>query len=122
MGFGQQPGFCNRHVAGGAKLPVLIEVKLEDEPSKSGATESELPSLVASMKGFEGLHLRGLMAIPPPVDHPEQARPYFRRLRELAQDFGLSELSMGMTHDFEVAVEEGATMVRIGTGLFGARS
>jgi hypothetical protein len=112
----------NRHVAGDAKLPVLIEVKLEDEPNKSGATESELPSLVASMQGLEGLQLRGLMAVPPPVDHPEQARPYFRRLRELAQGFGLSELSMGMTHDFEVAVEEGATMVRIGTGLFGARS
>jgi uncharacterized pyridoxal phosphate-containing UPF0001 family protein len=61
------------------------------------------------------------MAIPPPGDDPEQARPFFRRLRVLAQDMGLAELSMGMTHDFEVAVEEGATMVRIGTGLFGSR-
>ena len=61
------------------------------------------------------------MAVPPPVEDPEQARPFFRRLRSLAEDFGLTELSMGMTHDFEVAVEEGATMVRIGTGLFGAR-
>jgi len=62
------------------------------------------------------------MAIPPPVDDPEHARPFFRRLRVLAEGFGLAELSMGMTHDFEVAVEEGATMVRIGTGLFGSRS
>jgi uncharacterized pyridoxal phosphate-containing UPF0001 family protein len=62
------------------------------------------------------------MAVPPPVDDPERARPFFRRLRRIAEDFGLAELSMGMTHDFEVAVEEGATMVRIGTGLFGARS
>jgi uncharacterized pyridoxal phosphate-containing UPF0001 family protein len=61
------------------------------------------------------------MAIPPPADNPEGARPYFRRLRKLAADFELPELSMGMTHDFEIAVEEGATMVRVGTGLFGAR-
>ncbi|HET9219590.1 MAG TPA: YggS family pyridoxal phosphate-dependent enzyme, partial [Terriglobia bacterium] len=60
--------------------------------------------------------------VPPPVDNPEDARPFFRRLKQLATDFGLSELSMGMTHDFEVAVEEGATMIRIGTGLFGSRS
>jgi uncharacterized pyridoxal phosphate-containing UPF0001 family protein len=62
------------------------------------------------------------MAIPPPVEDPEQARPFFRRLKQLAGDLGLTELSMGMTHDFEVAVEEGATMLRIGTGLFGERS
>jgi pyridoxal phosphate enzyme (YggS family) len=111
----------SRSVAGPDRLQVLIEVKLEDEPNKSGAAENELPGLVASMRDLEGLNLRGLMAVPPPVDEPEQARPYFRRLRELAHDLGLSELSMGMTHDFEIAVEEGATMVRIGTGLFGAR-
>jgi pyridoxal phosphate enzyme (YggS family) len=111
----------SRYVAGPDRLQVLIEVKLEDEPNKSGAAENDLPGLVASMRDLEGLNLRGLMAVPPPVDDPEQARPYFRRLRELAHDLGLSELSMGMTHDFEIAVEEGATMVRIGTGLFGAR-
>jgi PLP dependent protein len=77
---------------------------------------------VAALRPLESLQLRGLMAVPPPVETPEQARPFFRRLRRLAADLGLEELSMGMTQDFEVAVEEGATMVRIGTGLFGARS
>jgi len=111
-----------RHVASRAPLRVFIEVKLQDEPNKSGAAEGELPGLVASLRRLDALDLRGLMAVPPPVDDPEQARPFFRRLRELAKDLGLAELSMGMTHDFEVAVEEGATMVRIGTGLFGERS
>ena len=110
-----------RH-AGTRGLRVLVEVKLHDEPNKSGASESDLGSLVASFRAFDSLQLQGLMAIPPPVENPEQARPYFRRLRQLAADFGLSELSMGMTHDFEVAVEEGATMIRIGTGLFGERT
>jgi PLP dependent protein len=82
----------------------------------------ELPTLVNAISQLHSLELRGLMAVPPQVDDPEEARPYFRRLKGLAQKFGLPELSMGMTHDFEVAVEEGATMVRIGTGLFGARS
>ena len=112
----------NRYVARAPKLPVLIEVKLVAEPNKSGATEEELPDLVSAMRGFEKLDLRGLMSVPPPVDDPEGARPYFRKLRRLAEDLGLNELSMGMTHDFEVAIEEGATMVRIGTGLFGERS
>jgi uncharacterized pyridoxal phosphate-containing UPF0001 family protein len=67
------------------------------------------------------LQLRGLMAIPPLCEDPEQVRPYFRRLRDLATKFGLTELSMGMSHDFEVAIEEGATMVRIGSALFGER-
>ena len=103
-------------------LPVLIEVKLQDEPNKSGASERDLAALVPALRRFDSLEVRGLMAVPPPVEDAEQARPFFRRLRALAQDFGLTELSMGMTHDFEIAVEEGATMVRIGTGLFGARS
>lgn len=111
----------NRYVVRIPKLPVLIEVKLGDEPNKSGATEDELPDLVSAIRGFEKLDLRGLMSVPPPVDDPEQARPYFRKLRKLAEDLGLNELSMGMTHDFEIAIEEGATMVRIGTGLFGER-
>lgn len=102
-------------------LPVLIEVKLWEEQNKSGLSEAALPALVSSVRALQNLQLRGLMAIPPPVDDPEQARPFFRRLRLLAEDLGLSELSMGMTHDFEVAIEEGATMVRIGTGLFGSR-
>jgi pyridoxal phosphate enzyme (YggS family) len=110
-----------RQVSNRPPLPVLIEVKLQDEPNKSGVAEGDLPGLVAAVKALQSLNLRGLMAIPPPVEDPEQARPFFRRLRVLAQDMGLSELSMGMTDDFEVAVEEGATMVRIGTGLFGSR-
>jgi len=111
-----------RHVINRAPLHVLIEVKLQDEPNKSGTTEGDLAGLVASVRRLDTLDLRGLMVVPPPVETHEQARPFFRRLQQLAKDFGLSELSMGMTQDFEVAVEEGATMVRIGTGLFGERS
>jgi pyridoxal phosphate enzyme (YggS family) len=111
-----------RHVANRPPLRVLIEVKLENEPQKSGATEGDLAGLVPSLRRIDTLDLRGLMAVPPAVEDPEQARPFFRRLQQLARDFGLRELSIGMTHDFEVAVEEGATMVRIGTGLFGERS
>jgi pyridoxal phosphate enzyme (YggS family) len=109
-------------VSNWSPLPVLIEVKLQEEQNKSGVSEADLPALVSSVQALKNLELRGLMAIPPPAEDPEQARPFFRRLRKLAEDFGLPELSMGMTHDFEVAVEEGATMVRIGTGLFGSRS
>ena len=111
-----------RHVLNREPLRVMIEVKLQDEPNKSGAAEGDLTVLVASLRRLDTLDLRGLMAVPPVVDDPEQARPFFRRLRELAKDLGLAELSMGMTHDFEIAVEEGATMVRIGTGLFGERT
>src|SRR5947207_15765702 len=103
-------------------LPVFIEVKLQEEQNKSGVSERDLPALVSAVEALKTLDLRGLMAIPPPVDDPDQARPFFRRLRVLAKDLGLPELSMGMSHDFEVAVEEGATMVRIGTELFGSRS
>jgi len=103
-------------------LPVLVEVKLQDEANKSGAYESDLVNLIPALRRLDSLRLCGLMAVPPPVEDPELARPFFRRLRRMAEDFGLPELSMGMTHDFEVAVEEGATMVRIGTGLFGVRS
>jgi hypothetical protein len=110
-----------RHVINRAPLRVLIEVKLQDEPNKSGTTEGELAGLVASVRRLDTLDLRGLMAVPPPVETHEQARPFFRRLQQLAKDFGLSELSMGMTHDFGVAIEEGATIVRIGTALFGPR-
>jgi pyridoxal phosphate enzyme (YggS family) len=110
-----------RYVADRPPLPVLIEVKLQEEPNKGGVPPSNLGNLVSSVRRFENLDLRGLMAVPPPFDDAEHSRPFFQRLRKLAQDCGLSQLSMGMTHDFEVAVEEGATMVRIGTGLFGAR-
>jgi pyridoxal phosphate enzyme (YggS family) len=102
-------------------LSILIEVKLHDEPSKSGADVSGLAALIDSIRHYDTLKLKGLMSVPPFLENPEDVRPYFRKLRELAGQYGLSELSMGMTHDFEVAIEEGATMVRIGTGLFGKR-
>ena len=102
-------------------LPVLIEVKLHEEPNKSGIDESNLPAFVEEFVRYPQLQLRGLMAIPPFFDNPEDVRPYFRKLRQLAERFHLRDLSMGMSHDFEVAIEEGATMVRVGTALFGER-
>jgi pyridoxal phosphate enzyme (YggS family) len=103
-------------------LPILIEVKLHAEPSKAGVSESDLTELVDAVNAHKRLDLRGFMAVPPFSSDPEAARPYFRRLRELGAEFGLQDLSMGMSNDFEVAIEEGATMVRIGTALFGPRS
>ena len=103
-------------------LAVLIEVKLHEEPNKSGIDATGLPDLVEQIRAQNRLQLRGLMAIPPPFENPEGARPYFRRLHELGRRFRLPELSMGMSHDFEVAIEEGATMVRIGSALFGERN
>jgi len=110
-------------------LPVLIQIDLGDEATKSGASEAELPELVQAVNACERLQLTGLMTLPPFFEDAEKARPYFRRLRELRDalrrhgDFGAraGELSMGMSHDFEVAIEEGATMVRVGTAIFGTR-
>ena len=102
-------------------LSVLIEVKLHDESNKSGVAEDGLGTLVEALRGYPRLQLRGLMAIPPFFDDAEAVRPYFRKLRELGTSHGLDELSMGMSHDFEVAIEEGATIVRIGSALFGDR-
>jgi len=102
-------------------MPIMIEVKLFDEMNKSGLAVDAVPALVDSIRRLDSLELRGLMAIPPPCDDPEDARPFFRRLRDLSHSLELQELSMGMTHDYEVAVEEGATMVRVGAGIFGAR-
>jgi pyridoxal phosphate enzyme (YggS family) len=102
-------------------LPILAEVKLQDEPSKSGIAERDLASLIRSLERYSRLNLRGLMAVPPFSPNPEESRPYFRKLCDLGKQFGLQELSMGMSSDFEVAIEEGATMVRVGTALFGAR-
>ncbi len=107
--------------AAGQPLPVLIEVKLHEEPNKSGVDELRLPVLVEQFADYQRLDLRGFMAIPPFFDNPEDVRPYFRKLHSLAERFALPELSMGMSHDFEVAIEEGATMVRIGSALFGER-
>ena len=108
-------------------LPVFVEVNLGGEPTKSGVSEEGAGDLMGLALAQPHLDVRGLMTVPPYCEDPEAARPFFRRLREmrgrLADRFGrpLPELSMGMSHDFEVAVEEGATEVRVGTGLFGAR-
>jgi uncharacterized pyridoxal phosphate-containing UPF0001 family protein len=133
---------------GATRLQVLIEVRLAPEETKSGVTEADLPALAEAVLGLPHLDLRGLMCIPPYFDDPEQARPYFRRLRELRDALRprllgspvchpepaaagrraagegplLPELSMGMSHDFEVAIEEGATQVRLGTAIFGPRA
>jgi pyridoxal phosphate enzyme (YggS family) len=102
-------------------LDVMIEVKLSDEESKSGADEAEVPSIVEVIRGCPNLTLRGLMTVPPWSEDAEVARPYFARLRELAGRHGVPELSMGMSNDLEAAIEEGATWVRVGTALFGRR-
>jgi pyridoxal phosphate enzyme (YggS family) len=103
--------------AAGKRLAVFVEVLLGDEPTKAGVAPADLPRLVDSLRAFPALDLRGLMAIPPPGD----TRPHFQTLRRLAEQESLAELSMGMSDDFETAVEEGATLVRIGSALFGAR-
>lgn len=114
---------------GREELPVLIQVDLAGEETKAGIAEDALPELLATVKKSERLRLVGLMALPPLFEDAESVRPFFRRLRELRDDlhakkhFGAAsgELSMGMSHDFEVAIEEGATMLRIGTAIFGQR-
>lgn len=113
----------------GERLPVLIEVNLGEESAKSGVGEDEVIPLAREVSRLETLELRGLMTLPPFFEDPERARPFFRRLRELAgrvdgerlPSVARLELSMGMTNDFEVAIEEGATIVRIGTAIFGPR-
>jgi pyridoxal phosphate enzyme (YggS family) len=117
-----------------SRMPVLIEVRLAPEETKSGVEPEDLPVLVEGVLALPQLELRGLMCIPPLFDDPERARPYFRRLRELGDDLlrrfisnlqprtSNLHLSMGMSHDFEIAIEEGATEIRLGTALFGKRS
>jgi hypothetical protein len=105
----------------GCPLDVYIEVKLSEEESKHGVAPEDLPALAASIRPLSNLHLKGLMTMPPWSDDPEPSRPYFRRLRELAARENLPGLSMGMSHDLEVAIQEGATIVRVGTALFGSR-
>ncbi len=106
----------------GLPLDIMLEVKLSEEDSKHGCSPDDLPGLVAAAREMPGLTLRGLMTMPPFFDQPERCRPYFARLRELASAHGIQALSMGMSGDFEVAVEEGATHIRLGTVLFGKRS
>jgi len=115
--------------AAGRRVEVLVQVDLAGETTKYGAGENELLSIFTAARTARAVQVSGLMLIPPAVDDPEQARPFFRRLRAVRdrlRDEGvepamLNELSMGMTHDFEVAIEEGATIVRIGTAIFGSR-
>ena len=102
----------------GRRLAVYVEVNTGGEETKAGVAPAEVPALVADVRALPELDLRGLMAIPPPGD----TRPHFAALRRLAESLGLSGLSMGMSDDFEAAVEEGATVVRVGTALFGHRS
>ena len=102
-------------------LDVMIEVKLSAEEAKAGAPPEHLQALVEAIRACPHLHLLGLMTMPPWSEDAELSRPYFARLRELAEANALGQLSMGMSHDLEVAIEEGATMVRIGTALFGRR-
>ena len=116
-------------LAGGSLLPVLVEVNLSGEASKSGVAESVAVDLARAISALPNLSLSGLMTVPPVTDDPEGARPYFARLRGLARvidstrlpNVRMDELSMGMSHDFEVAIEEGATLVRVGSAIFGER-
>ena len=105
----------------GRPLEVMIEVKLSDEEAKYGCAPSGVPAVIETIRACPNLRLTGLMTMPPWSDDPEQSRPYFRSLRELAVRHSLTGLSMGMSHDFETAIEEGATHIRVGTALFGKR-
>jgi len=105
----------------GRKIEVMIEVKLSEEQSKAGAAPESLDALIETLRACDNLRLTGLMTMPPWSDNPEQTRPYFRRLAALGRKHALPKLSMGMSHDLEAAIEEGATHIRIGTALFGAR-
>ena len=113
----------------GRRPTVLVQVDLAHEPTKSGADETELPAIIEAIDAARHLDFRGLMILPPFFDSPEATRPYFRKLREMLNGLNrnrkagrkLTELSMGMSNDFEVAIEEGATIVRVGTAIFGQR-
>lgn len=111
-------------------LDILIEINIGSEDSKSGVNEDELPNLFEGLKALGNLRTRGLMIIPPYIPDPEASRLYFRGLREIMTRLNeqnivgspLAELSMGMSHDFETAIEEGATIIRVGTAIFGERT
>lgn len=111
----------------GKRLPVFVEVNVGEEAQKNGVPPSELSHLLGVMTSLDHLEVRGLMAIPPWSDDPEMSRPYFRRLAALLKEVNrslarpLGQLSMGMSHDFKVAIEEGSTLVRVGTAIFGKR-
>jgi len=115
--------------AGRSELSVFVQVDLAGEETKSGISESELPALTEFLRTCKHLRFDGLMVLPPFFEAAEATRPYFKRLRAIRDDLasknafanGRGELSMGMSHDFEVAIEEGATVVRVGTAIFGTR-
>lgn len=109
-----------RAAATGRVLPVLVEVNL-GEGQKGGVEAPGLAAFVAALRGLPGLRVEGLMCIPPAAEDAEQTRPHFRRVAALAREHGFAAVSMGMSGDFEVAIEEGATLVRVGTAIFGAR-
>ncbi len=116
-----------RGAGDGRRLPVLLEVKLDPEGKKAGCVPEDLPRLAEGVLLMPHLELRGLMTVPPAVKELEEVRPYFRRLRELRDSLAaqvklaLPDLSMGMSRDFEIAIEEGATQIRVGTAVFGER-
>lgn len=115
--------------AAGQHPSVLIQVDLAQEPTKFGAQPIDVPAILGTAAGCLSASVQGLMTLPPAVDDPEEARPYFRRLRALRDEWlslgiapsMLGDMSMGMSHDFEVAIEEGATLVRVGSAIFGDR-
>ena len=107
---------------GRAELPVFVQVDLAKEATKNGIEEKDLPALVEFLRGAKHLKFDGLMILPPFYEDAEKTRPFFRRLRELRDEIcPRAELSMGMSHDFAVAIEEGATVIRVGTAIFGER-
>lgn len=105
----------------GAPLKCLIEVNVAGEDSKAGVSPNELPALITAVRALPNLELVGLTAMPPLSENPEASRPHFKSLAALAKTHGFHVLSMGTTGDFEVAIEEGATLIRVGTALFGHR-
>lgn len=110
-----------RAQAAGRTIEGLLQVNLGDEPQKGGVAEDEVKRLLDDCAALSHLRIVGLMAIPPHTEEAEGARPYFKRLRALRDALGLPHLSMGMSADYPIAIEEGATMVRVGTAVFGAR-
>ena len=104
------------------RVKVLVQVNVGEEPQKGGIHPAELKGLLEAMTAFPNLDVRGLMCIPPAAETAEASRPWFKRLRDLRDAAGLEHCSMGMSGDFEIAIEEGATMVRVGTAIFGPRA